>query len=225
MSDCVGDSVYILFLYGGFSWAQVLYVIVVGGPCTGKTTIVQGVARQLESKGFKVKIIDDQARLIIREQQRRGGDILPWIDRLRFEEEVVRRHYLEYLKALREKPDVVIDDSGVFTALAYIEVDGLKPSKKIMDIVEKLRGKVDLVLLTKPPSKYHTDSERWEDVEYAKKIHETIKRIHLELFPGKVVLVDSYHNVEDRIREATEKILSMITGEISKGVYASSITR
>ncbi len=201
-----------------------LYAVIVGGPCTGKTTIARGVARLLESKGFYTIVIDDQARLIIREQQLKGGDILPWIDRLRFEEEVVRRHYEEYLRALKKNPDIIIDDSGVFTALAYIEVDGLKPSKKIMRVIDKLRGRVDIVLLTEPPGRYHTDNERWEDLEYAKRIHEAIKRVHEELFPGKVVLVNSYSNVEDRIREAAEKIVSILNNRgISKGVLASSI--
>ncbi len=201
-----------------------LYIIVVGGPCTGKTTIAKGVARKLADHGLRVKVIEDQARLIIREQQLRGGDILPWIDRLRFEEEVVRRHYEEFLNALREKPDIIIDDSGVFTALAYIEVDGLKPSRKILNIIEKLRSRVDIVLLTKPPGQYHTDEERWEDLEYAKQIHEAISRVHKELFPGRVVEVNSYHNVEDRIREAVDKILSLAREKkISKGVLASSI--
>ncbi len=200
-----------------------LYVIVVGGPCTGKTTIVRGVARELAARGLRVRVIDDQARLVIREQQRRGGDILPWVDRLRFEEEVVRRHYEEFLRALRDEPDIVIDDSGVFTALAYIEVDGLKPSRRIIDVVEKLRGRVDLVLLTKPPERYHTDNERWEDLEYARRIHEAIKRVHEQLFPGKIVVVNSYHDVEDRIREAVNNILALLDDRgVSKGVLASS---
>ncbi len=201
-----------------------LYVIVVGGPCTGKTTIAKGVARELVAHGLRVRVIDDQARLVIREQQRRGGNILPWVDRLRFEEEVVRRHYEEFLRALRDEPDIIIDDSGVFTALAYIEVDGLKPSRKIINIIEKLKKRVDLILLTKPPGRYHTDSERWEDLDYAKKIHEVIKRVHEQLFSGRIVLVNSYHNVEDRIKEAAEKILVLLTEKkISKGVLASSI--
>lgn len=202
-----------------------LYIIVVGGPCTGKTTIAKGVAKRLQAQGFRVRVIDDQARLVIREQQRKGGDILPWIDRLRFEEEVVRRHYEEFLRALKEKPDVVIDDSGVFTALAYIEVDGLKPSKNILRVIERLKDRVNLVLLTKPPERYHTDDERWEDLEYARKIHESIKRIHERLFPDKMVLVNSYHNVEDRIREAVERILVLLMEKnVSKGVLASSMT-
>ena len=211
-------------MYGCISWAQVLYVIVVGGPCTGKTTIARGVARELVARGLRVRVIDDQARLVIREQQRRGGDILPWVDRLRFEEEVVRRHYEEFLRALIDEPDIVIDDSGVFTALAYIEVDGLKPSRRIIDVVEKLRGKVDLVLLTKPPERYHTDNERWEDLEYARRIHEAIKRVHEQLFSGKIVVVNSYHNVEDRVREAVNRILALLTDRgVSKGVLASSV--
>ncbi len=185
----------------------VTYILVVGGPCSGKTTVVQGLREKLEEKGFSVYVIDDQAREVIREQQSIGGRLLPWIDRLGFELEVARRHYRLLLEGLERGYDFIIEDSGIPATLAYLRVDGVEPPRGLLRLVEEVSRLVDIVLAMKPPVNYQRDSERWEDYEYAMRIHEAIMDVHRELLPDRLVQLDSYDRVEDRVNEALTLVL------------------
>ncbi len=185
----------------------VTYILVVGGPCSGKTTVVQGLREKLEEKGFSVYVIDDQAREVIREQQSIGGRLLPWIDRLGFELEVARRHYRLLLEGLEKGYDFIIEDSGIPATLAYLRVDGVEPPRELLRLVEEVSRLVDIVLAMKPPVNYQRDSERWEDYDYAMRIHEAIMDVHRELLPDKLVQLDSYDRVEDRVNEALMLVL------------------
>lgn len=181
---------------------SVVYIVVVGGPCSGKTTVVHGLRDKLANLGYRVYVIEDQAREIIREQQAIGGRLLPWIDRLGFELEVARRHYSFLKQALCKGYDFVIEDSGIPATLAYMRVDGVRPPRELLEIVEEVKKLIDVVLAMKPPVKYVRDSERWEDYEYAMRIHNEIIRVHEELLGDRLFVLDSYSRVEVRIQEA-----------------------
>lgn len=206
-----------------------VYIIVVGGPCTGKTTIVQGLSIRLKELGYRVVVIDDQARQIIREQQAIGGKILPWIDRLSFELEVARRHYDLLKHALKKGVDFIIEDSGIPATLAYLRVDGIEPPRELLEMVEEIRRIVDIILVMKPPTKYTRDNERWEDVEYATRIHEEIVHVHQELLGDRLVFLDSYSRVEDRINDALKLTLRIIEwrrqGRLQSQPYGQGLIR
>lgn len=189
---------------------SVVYIVVVGGPCSGKTTVVRGLKDKLTSLGYTVFVIEDQAREIIREQQAIGGRLLPWIDRLGFELEVARRHYNLLRQALSKGYDFIIEDSGIPATLAYIKVDGIKPPKELLEIVEEVREIIDMVLAMNPPIRYTRDSERWEDYEYAMRIHNEIIRVHEELLGDRLIILDSYSRVEARIQEALNLTLKIL---------------
>ena len=55
-------------------------VVITGGPSVGKTTIITGLAQL----GFTV--VEEFATKIIKE-----GELLPWVDRVGFQTEVLRR--------------------------------------------------------------------------------------------------------------------------------------
>lgn len=184
-----------------------LYVLVAGGPGTGKTTLVGKLFRALSFRGFKVYVVRDWAREIIREELSRGGKLLPWIDRVGFEVEVVRRHLAEELAALKGNYDVVLEDSGPYAPIAYCRADGLSLPKHLVKDLVKLSRRVDLVLITEPPEEYMKDCERWEDAEYARRIHREVVRVHEELFSGRVVKVPPYSNPSLRV-SAVLKVLT-----------------
>ena len=189
---------------------SVVYIVVVGGPCSGKTTVVRGLKDKLTSLGYTVFVIEDQAREIIREQQAIGGRLLPWIDRLGFELEVARRHYNLLKQALSKGYDFIIEDSGIPATLAYLRADGIKPPRELLEIIGEVEKIVDIVLAMKPPIKYTRDSERWEDYEYAMRIHNEIIRVHEELLGDRLFILDSYSRVEVRIQEALNLTLKVL---------------
>ena len=189
------------------------FVLVAGGPGTGKTTIVNGLASRLRSLGYRVYVIRDWAREIIRREMERSGRVLPWVDRRLFEYEVLKHHLEEYRRvlALSSRIDVVVEDGGPFAAKAYCDVDGV-PVPELYNEALKYVDMIDLVVLTDTPKSYAKDSERWEDLGYALKIHRAIVELHMQLFRGRTV-VSPY---EDSPSRRVEKLLSVISPRLER---------
>lgn len=88
-------------------------VVITGGPSVGKTTIVNGLA----DRGYRV--VQEMATQIIRE-----GQILPWVDRQKFQAEVLKRQ-LSAEAAILDFDKVVVLDRGLFDGEAYYVHDSL----------------------------------------------------------------------------------------------------
>ncbi len=186
------------------------HVIIVGGPGTGKTTLTNLLQEELTRRGFRVYVIRDWAREIILEQKATGGNLLPWIDRVAFEREVVRRHVKEYenlyVKGEEKKYDVILEDGSPFIAPAYAEADNEPQDEWIMKKLKEWEWIVDLAVLTTPLNNYGTDNARWEDRQYALKIHEEIRKHILRTFKEKTLQLKT-NKPETRLRETLRALL------------------
>ena len=49
----------------GYSGAKVKWFVLTGGPCSGKTTALSRLERDLTNKGFKVFMVDEAATRVI----------------------------------------------------------------------------------------------------------------------------------------------------------------
>jgi len=185
-----------------------VHIIVAGGPCTGKTTLINNLKKELSKRGYSVYVIRDWAREIIREQKEMGGNILPWKNRVAFEIEVIKRHTSEYSKL--GSYDFILEDGGPFLALSYCKVDNVELPRKWVQYLLSFKDKVDIVLVTDELSEYFTDRERWENLDYARKVHYEIILQHLELFGNKVYFIGAADDPSKRIRRALEIIFANI---------------
>ncbi len=89
-------------------------VVITGGPSVGKTTIIS----LLESRGYPV--VHEQATQIIKE-----GEVLPWVDRVAFQAEVLRRQVAAEA-GIKNLPGPVFLDRGLFDGEAYYIYDHLE---------------------------------------------------------------------------------------------------
>ncbi len=170
---------------------------------------------ELEKRGYRVYVIIDWAREIIRREKEKGDKgILPWTNRVLFEYLVVKHHLNEYRRLIKTPSnyDIVLEDGGGFAAKAYCEVDGVDLPRNYSDLLKR-KELVDLVLLMDVPRKYFTDSERWEDRDYALKIHKAIERVHREIFGDKVVKIKYTGDPREKINKALEEVLKVIKKE------------
>lgn len=88
--------------------------VITGGPSVGKTTIVS----MLGELGYPV--VQEFATAIIKE-----GEFLPWVDRAKFQAEVLRRQLAAEL-ALEDSTEAVFLDRGLFDGEAYYIYDKLE---------------------------------------------------------------------------------------------------
>ena len=58
-------------------------VDVTGDPGNGKTTLLEYAA------GYGLQIVPEAARIIIEEEQRRDGDLVPWMNNYEFQKVIV----------------------------------------------------------------------------------------------------------------------------------------
>jgi len=142
--------------------------VLTGGPCTGKTTVLQFLA----GEGFQ--IVPEAARLIIETEQIKGGKLFPWIDTDAFQREVLRKQ-LEMES--RIKSSVVFLDRGVPDGIAWYRLYGIDPPE---ELIQASKGRYDKVFLMSLLPNYKTDASRKEDPETAEMIHQFIKETYLE---------------------------------------------
>jgi len=134
--------------------------VITGGPCTGKTTLLEGLAR----KG--TLNLPESARQIIAEEQNKPYGVLPWTDLERFQYEVIKR---QQQNEKRTKSGIYFLDRGLVDCLAYIEKDGIQPSNKMYSQIKS--ASYDKVFLLDQLDVYENDSGRKEDRFEAGKIH------------------------------------------------------
>lgn len=190
-----------------------LYLLVAGGPCTGKTTLTNLLYSILRRRGLKVYVIRDWARELIKINKEKGGP-LPWTDRVNFEIEVVKKHLHEFKEIIELNPDIIIEDSGPIAAIAYCNVDGKLLPKEVINKIISHSKNIDLVLITEPNSNYFTDEERWEMRSYALKVHKEIIKIHDSLLSNKIIKLPPSPKPELRVQMVLNIISPYITKQI-----------
>jgi len=190
--------------------SKIAYILVAGGPCSGKTTLVNALSNELSKRGLRVYVIRDWARELIRKNRGVGGP-LPWTNRVEFEVKVVKEHLKDYRRALRQSLDVIVEDSGPISAIAYCRVDKVElPSEVLRKIIEHTRN-IDIVILTHMNAgMYSKDSERWESKDYALRIHKEIINIHKELLHNKVYLVSHSMRPELRLKDVIDYVIKYL---------------
>jgi predicted ATPase len=138
--------------------------VVSGGPGSGKTTVLQELAR----RGFP--FAPEAARKIIQEQVQLGGTALPWRDREAYTALMLERSiesYLAHTPALRP----TFSDRGIPDSLCYAQLMGLSVEKFILEACRQYRY-ARLVFLAPPWREiYETDTERKQDFAEAERTY------------------------------------------------------
>ena len=130
-------------------------IVITGGPSTGKTTIIS----LLEAQGFPV--VHEQATQIIKE-----GQFLPWVDRVSFQAEVLRRQ-LEAEAALNSSARPVFLDRGLFDGEAYYVYDRIE----VPPIFSKLdASRYAMAFLIEELPFFDKNEVRRESLEFTKAI-------------------------------------------------------
>jgi predicted ATPase len=142
-------------------------LVITGGPCSGKTTIV----RALAERGFKT--IEEASRMLIESQLKSGGDLLPWKRLFDFNARVTELQ-LELEAGATE--GIHFLDRGIIDNLAYCEWGGID----VPPVLRKAARKAgyDRVFLLLPLPFYEKDEARQDSKEDREKLTGLIRKAY-----------------------------------------------
>src|SRR5271168_4420848 len=94
------------------------FFVVTGGPGSGKSTLIEDLAK------LGVATMPEAGRTIIQDQLAIGGNALPWADRMAFAELMLAWELRSY-RAAQAQPGPVVFDRGVPDLIGYLRLCGL----------------------------------------------------------------------------------------------------
>ncbi|ETX26723.1 AAA family ATPase [Roseivivax isoporae] len=135
-------------------------VVVTGGPGSGKSSVIDCMARH----GFAT--MPEAGRAIIQDQVRLGGAALPWADRALFAELMLAWELRSYQEALGKGAHVVMD-RGIPDVLGYLTLCGLPVPAHVQRAAELHRYCRQVFLAPYWDEIFTQDSERKQDRQEA----------------------------------------------------------
>jgi predicted ATPase len=146
-------------------------VVMTGGPGSGKSTLIEALAR----RGFARSV--EAGRAIIRDQMAIDGPALPWRDRALFAEAMLTWELRSYDLARAERGTVFFD-RGVPDVIGYLEVCGLPVPDHMRRAADLFRYR-RLVFVAPPwPEIFGQDAERKQDFAEAVRTHDAMTRTY-----------------------------------------------
>ena len=142
------------------------FIVITGGPCSGKTTIIQALAGTGHTTvpEAATELIEDPALENLR------------ADPLEFQLQVLRRQ-LENEKRAGERAEpqsVIFLDRGIGDGFGYLSYHGLEPFEELLDAWPEARERSRCVLFFDSRPDYQAASHRSETPEEARRIHDIL---------------------------------------------------
>jgi predicted ATPase len=138
-------------------------IAISGGPGVGKSTVLQLLAQ----RGYQT--IPEAARIIIEREQLKDSDCLPWKNVPKFQQ-AVSELQLSLENSISE--GIIFSDRGIIDGHAYSKIDKIETPKLVLD---NSKGRYQAVFILDQLPVYEQDKIRWDDVERAKLIQQTVK--------------------------------------------------
>ncbi|WP_223253473.1 AAA family ATPase [Chromobacterium amazonense] len=148
-------------------------LVLTGGPGAGKTSLLA----TLQAMGYPA--LDEAGRAIIQDQQRIGGNALPWTDPRAFAELMLCWDMRNFRMAQREAGPVFLD-RGIADVIGYLELSGLPVPAHLEKAASEFR--YDKIFLLPPwPEIFAQDCERRQSLEETERTCEAMRRVYTRL--------------------------------------------
>nr|WP_220458681.1 ATP-binding protein [Flavobacterium sp. xlx-221] len=163
----------------------------IGGPGSGKTTVIEGLA----NKGYTC--YPEISRQVTLEAQKRGVDQLFLKEPLLFSELLLEGRVKQFTDAINDDSALVFLDRGIPDVLAYMHYIGDTYPTAFDDACKK---HIYTKIFIMPPWQdiYVSDNERYENFEQAKLIHNHLVETYQNY--GYTLFEVPKENLENRIQ-------------------------
>jgi len=164
--------------------------ILTGGPCAGKTTLLE----RLGALGFTV--VREAATEILREEGSRVRR-----DPLEFQRKILMRQLRNEHRALSDpaRAQAIFVDRGVGDHFGYLRIDGLEPFQELDEAWEMVRSRYGAMFFLELNPAYQRSSRRSEPEARARRIHQVLREEYLRRHP-RVISVP-WLPVEERVEQ------------------------
>jgi nicotinamide riboside kinase len=176
-----------------------------GAPSSGKTTIAANVFAKLKASGVTAEFIAERAREVIAKYKFHKS---PTMLNDAMQREILFSQYYSEKYFAHSTQSPVISDSSTLLTLAYMSDEfGIKYKGEIEQVVEEIKGLVDVAFYCPLVKRNVTDPNRIHSFEESLVVDEKIKKILTSHLTGKKVVV-----LSGGIEEMTEQAIAAIKG-------------
>lgn len=148
--------------------------VITGGPGSGKSSLIAALA----ARG--IATMPEAGRAIIRDQVARGGEALPWGDRMAFAEQMLGWELRSHRAAVALSGPVVLD-RGVPDVIGYLRLCGLPVPASAERAAAAYRYNRTVFIAPHWPEIYAPDAERKQDEAEAAATHDMMAQVYWEL--------------------------------------------
>lgn len=166
------------------------FYVITGGPGVGKTTLLDELKRRNH------QIVPEIARELIKEQQTKKGNALPWRNKNLYKEVMFERSISSYreIDNKNNKGKLIFFDRGFLDSICYAELIQSKISERMKSYAENWRYNKSVFMLPPWNEIYQTDKERKQDWKEAvltyEKMCETYKNYDYRIVEVPKISVD-----------------------------------
>ncbi|MCT4579899.1 MAG: AAA family ATPase [Flavobacteriales bacterium] len=149
------------------------YFIITGAPSTGKSSVVNELVR----RGYVCH--DEIARQVIKENQGKNNNLLPWVDMLAFSDEVYNR-MLALLDTIEDDSFCFLDRSMV-DLIGYMEFAGKEAPSRYGEGAKVAGYSKQVFYMPFWEGIFANDEQRKESVEEAMNIDKALRKAYTNL--------------------------------------------
>jgi predicted ATPase len=150
------------------------FYILTGGPGSGKSTLLAALCE------LGLHTMPEAGRAVIQQQVARGGNALPWGDRLAFAEQMFECDALSWRAAHAFKGPVLFD-RGVADVVGYLRLCDLPVPPHILTAAHTFAYNRQVFIAPPWPAIFAQDAERKQSMEEAEATWRTMVDVYTEL--------------------------------------------
>lgn len=148
------------------------YYIFTGGPGSGKSTVLQALAR------LAYPTVPEVGRAIIQQQMQTEGDALPWLNKQRFFEAMFNQSILDYQSQTNTTP--LFFDRGLLDSIGYARLEHLEIQPNQLYIAKQMLYASPVFIFPPWEAIYTNDKERKQDFVLAIQTYEVMYATYKE---------------------------------------------